>query len=53
MFAAIVKYLTLLQYIAVAILVNGTARFKNVNKCLNTNISYLETSGGQKVLIYI
>jgi hypothetical protein len=27
---------------------NGTACFKNVNNCLNTNIySYLETSGGQ------
>ncbi len=27
---------------------NGTARFKNVNNCLNTNIySYLKTSGGQ------
>jgi hypothetical protein len=26
----------------------GTASFKNVNNCLNTNIySYLETSGGQ------
>ncbi len=30
-------------------LTNGTARFKNVNNCLNTNIySYLETSGGQR-----
>jgi hypothetical protein len=29
-------------------LTDGTARFKNVNNCLNTNIySYLETSGGQ------
>ncbi len=27
---------------------NGTEYFKNVKKCLNTNIySYLETSGGQ------
>jgi hypothetical protein len=27
---------------------NGTARIKNENNCLNTNIySYLETSGGQ------
>jgi hypothetical protein len=27
---------------------NGTARFKNVNNSLNTNLySYLETSGGQ------
>ncbi len=27
---------------------NGTARFKNVNNCLKTNIySYLETAGGQ------
>jgi hypothetical protein len=26
---------------------NGTARFKNVNNCLYTNVySYLETSGG-------
>ncbi len=27
---------------------NGTAHFKNVNNCWNTNIySYLDTSGGQ------
>jgi len=27
---------------------NGTAHFKNVNKCCNTSICfYLETSGGQ------
>jgi hypothetical protein len=32
----------------VAYLINGTARFKNVNNCLDTNIySYLETSDGQ------
>jgi len=29
-------------------LLNGTARFKNVNDCSNANIySYLETYGGQ------
>ncbi len=33
---------------------NGTARFKNVNNCLNTNIcSYLETSGGQGSNVYL
>jgi hypothetical protein len=33
---------------------NGTARLKNVNNCLNTNIySYLETSGGQSCNIYL
>ncbi len=33
---------------------NGTARFKNVNNCLNTNIySYLETSGGQNSNLYL
>ncbi len=33
---------------------NGTARFKNVNNCLNTNIySYLETSGGQSSNVYL
>ncbi len=33
---------------------NGTARFKNVNNCLNTNIySYLETSGGQSFYLKI
>jgi hypothetical protein len=33
--------------------INGTARFKNVNNCLNTNIyPYLETSGGE-ILIHI
>jgi len=33
---------------------NGTARFKNVNNCLNTNIyPYLETSGGQKSNPYL
>jgi hypothetical protein len=29
---------------------NGTARFKNVNNCLNTN---LETSGGQSSNLYL
>ncbi len=29
---------------------NGTAHFKNVNNCLNTNIySYLRPSGGSKL----
>ncbi len=33
---------------------NGTARFKIVNNCLNTNIySYLETSGGQSYNLYL
>ncbi len=33
---------------------NGTARFKNMNNCLNTNIySYLETSGGQSSNTYL
>jgi len=33
---------------------NGTARFKNVNNCLNTNIySYLETSGCQSYNLYL
>jgi hypothetical protein len=33
---------------------NGTARLKNVNNCLNTNIySYLETSGGQRSNLYL
>jgi hypothetical protein len=34
---------------------NGTACFKNVNKCLNTNniYSYLETSGGQSSNLYL
>jgi hypothetical protein len=33
---------------------NGTACFKNVNNCLNTNIfSYLETSGGQSSYLYL
>ncbi len=32
---------------------NGTARFKNVNNCLNTNIySYLETSGSESFNFY-
>ncbi len=32
---------------------NGTASFKNVNSCLNTNIySYLETSDGQSSNLY-
>jgi len=36
------------------IVFNGTARFKNVNNCLNTNIySYLETSGGQSSNPYL
>jgi len=33
---------------------NGTARFKNVNSCSNTNInSHLETSGGQSSKLYL
>jgi len=33
---------------------NGTAHFKNVKDCLNTNIySYLETSGGQSSNPYL
>jgi hypothetical protein len=33
---------------------NGTASFKNVNNCLNTNIySYLVKSGGQSSIIYL
>ncbi len=33
---------------------NGTARFKNFNNCLNTNIySYIETSGGQNSNLYL
>ncbi len=33
---------------------NGTAHFKNVNNCLNTNIySYLETSGAQCSNLYL
>ncbi len=32
----------------------GTARFKNVSNCLNTNIySYLETSVGQSSNLYL
>jgi hypothetical protein len=32
---------------------NGTASFKNVSNCLNTNIySYLEASGGQSYNLY-
>ncbi len=34
--------------------INGTARFKNVNNCLNTNIySYFEISGGQSSNLYL
>jgi hypothetical protein len=34
--------------------VNGTARFKNVNNCMNTNISFFfETSGGQSYKLYL
>ncbi len=37
-----------------AVLINGTARFKNVNSCLNTNISsYLGTFGGKSHIIYL
>jgi hypothetical protein len=33
---------------------DGTAHFKNVNNCLNTNIySYLETTGGQSSNLYL
>ncbi len=33
---------------------NGTARFKNVSNCLNTNIySYLEVSDGQSSNLYL
>jgi hypothetical protein len=33
---------------------NGTAQFKNVNNCLNTNIySYLETLGGLSSNLYL
>jgi hypothetical protein len=33
---------------------NGTACFKNVNNCLNTNIySYLESSGGLSSNLYL
>ncbi len=33
---------------------SGTAHFKNVNDCLNTSIySYLETSGGQSLNLYL
>jgi hypothetical protein len=33
---------------------NGTACFKKVNNCLNTNIySYLETSGGKSYNLYL
>jgi hypothetical protein len=33
---------------------NGTARFKNVNNCSNTNIyPNLETSGGQSSNLYL
>jgi hypothetical protein len=33
---------------------NGSAHFKNVNNCLNTNIySNLETSGGQNSNLYL
>jgi len=33
---------------------NGTANFKNVNNCLNTNIySYLETTGDQSSSLYL
>ncbi len=33
---------------------NGTACFKNVNNCLNTDIySYLETFGGQSSNLYL
>ncbi len=33
---------------------NGTAHFKNINSCLNTNIySYLETSGGYTSNLYL
>jgi hypothetical protein len=36
------------------VLFYGTARFKNVNNCLNTNnYSYLETSGGQSYNLYL
>jgi hypothetical protein len=36
------------------VLLNGTARFKNLNNCLNTNIySYLETSGGKSSNPYL
>ncbi len=34
--------------------INGTARFKNVNSCLNTNIySHLKTSGAQSSNPYL
>jgi hypothetical protein len=33
---------------------NGTAHFKNVKNCLNTNIYFhLETSGGQSSILYL
>jgi hypothetical protein len=33
---------------------NGTASFKKVNNCWNTNIhSFLETSGGQNSTLYL
>jgi hypothetical protein len=38
----------------VAYPINGTARFKNVSNCLDTNVfSYLETSGGQGSNLYL
>ncbi len=34
--------------------IKGTARFKNVNNCLNTKMySYLETSIGQSYILYL
>jgi hypothetical protein len=46
--------LKLILYMPEYVDLNGTARFKNVNNCLNTNIcSCLETSGGQSSNLYV
>jgi hypothetical protein len=40
--------------ISTLVVANGTARFKNVNNCWNTNISfYLETSGSQNYYLFL
>ena len=46
----------MLQLVALftIIIYNGTACFKIVNNCLNTNIySYIETSGGKSFNLYV
>jgi hypothetical protein len=49
------KFTVIFMFIVQAsLIVNGTAKFKNVYNSLNTNInSYSETSGGQSSNLYL